>query len=829
MALQSYTLAVGNLQDDEIGNNYAVNKPVYILKQDRSLQPIFSDLAGATPIIQDGANNATNQRGEFSFFVESGDYIASVGGIERALSIGSGASIEDLKQTAIYPSLSSLINTTDVLESGKLAKTIVNNSDTNMGGAEYKIMTTAEYMAETGNATPDGEVISGRHIGMDHYVGGGTELVAKYNMSIGFDRAAGVIGDDRILGKHDDLPALHKLVDWANKNSPLDEGKLQKGYKKTFFHPRSSYYTNGSLDLRNARTDYDFNQSIIYPMTATSPALLWEGIFCELSNLLIEGLTELTRHDWESSGEALIEWGKDEPVHYSNGSHVSFARVIARGGYHTFKLNSVDSVDASYIWGSNFKNCYFQDAVEYCYYFNSPFETSTTMTWDTCHARCVSRDAVTIGEFDYFCIRHHVSDTTNEPEVGVDWKLYWTKKDKFVDRGDWVSGQKYLTQAKGFYFFNVSSVSLLGCSQDGGVNTVNGTAVNYTGQFLYVDRFHFESGNHEEVNTNKFFYISGDFYFGELLIATHRYSLPADEKAYFIGGPPLNINNNKRAIVLNATNKSPVLIDDNQNIPIWMDCAGFLSVDLGPGIPLNAVENVTGSTTAQRGITKQIVKPLISGVSVFSFAPDRRDNGVKFVTGDGINKTNLTVQLDNYAYLETTDFNSNPQYDSYSFEFFVRASNGTGSLDFVGLNGALFIGETNYPEGVTVRATKVSASSWLLEQVSVESGGGGDGWVEFIPQGQYASGTFTIPNSKTLNDIAEIRISGSRGQVYGSTSFSFIEGAFDLGSSFGITNTPDSSANTNYIKLTFADENGTSGTLSKSGSVYLRGASVKFK
>lgn len=87
MALQSYTLAVGNLQDDGSGNNYAVNQAVYILKQDRSLQPIFADLAGTNTIIQDGVNNVTDNRGQFTFFVDSGDHIASVGGIERAFTV----------------------------------------------------------------------------------------------------------------------------------------------------------------------------------------------------------------------------------------------------------------------------------------------------------------------------------------------------------------------------------------------------------------------------------------------------------------------------------------------------------------------------------------------------------------------------------------------------------------------------------------------------------------------------------------------------------------------------------------------------------------------
>jgi len=87
MALQSYTIAVGNLQDDTSGNNYAVNKAVYILKQDKTIQPIFADLEGNTPITQDGVNNVTNNRGEFSFFVEPNDYIARVGGIDKAFSV----------------------------------------------------------------------------------------------------------------------------------------------------------------------------------------------------------------------------------------------------------------------------------------------------------------------------------------------------------------------------------------------------------------------------------------------------------------------------------------------------------------------------------------------------------------------------------------------------------------------------------------------------------------------------------------------------------------------------------------------------------------------
>lgn len=91
MALQSRTTAVGNLQDDTSGNNYAVNKAVYVLKLDKTLAQIYSavdsNFNGTTPIIQDGVNNVTDSRGEFTYWVEAGDYIERVGANERRVSI----------------------------------------------------------------------------------------------------------------------------------------------------------------------------------------------------------------------------------------------------------------------------------------------------------------------------------------------------------------------------------------------------------------------------------------------------------------------------------------------------------------------------------------------------------------------------------------------------------------------------------------------------------------------------------------------------------------------------------------------------------------------
>lgn len=87
MPLQFKNIAVGNLQDDVSGNNYAANKAVYILNLNNTLAQIFSDEAGTTPIVQDGVNNVTGARGVFGFWVEAGDYFVQVGANKYRVSI----------------------------------------------------------------------------------------------------------------------------------------------------------------------------------------------------------------------------------------------------------------------------------------------------------------------------------------------------------------------------------------------------------------------------------------------------------------------------------------------------------------------------------------------------------------------------------------------------------------------------------------------------------------------------------------------------------------------------------------------------------------------
>lgn len=111
MALKDYTLAIGNLQDDNDGNNYAVRKAVYILKQNKTIAPIFKDGNGLTPITQDGVNNVTDEFGEFTFWVEIGDYIARVGGKDRSISVGTAQALvaQHNNDPLAHPELSEFI------------------------------------------------------------------------------------------------------------------------------------------------------------------------------------------------------------------------------------------------------------------------------------------------------------------------------------------------------------------------------------------------------------------------------------------------------------------------------------------------------------------------------------------------------------------------------------------------------------------------------------------------------------------------------------------------------------------------------------------------
>lgn len=79
MALQSFTITVG-AQVDTNGKNYIAGQVVYIKKLNGTLASIYSDLGGLSPIPQDGFSNVTNADGQFTFYVETGEYNAESGG-----------------------------------------------------------------------------------------------------------------------------------------------------------------------------------------------------------------------------------------------------------------------------------------------------------------------------------------------------------------------------------------------------------------------------------------------------------------------------------------------------------------------------------------------------------------------------------------------------------------------------------------------------------------------------------------------------------------------------------------------------------------------------
>ncbi len=76
MALQSFTVSIGALRDvNNNDKNYVSGEAIYVKTIGGSFAPIFRDLAGTSEIAQDGLANQTNEKGQFTFFVEAGDYI----------------------------------------------------------------------------------------------------------------------------------------------------------------------------------------------------------------------------------------------------------------------------------------------------------------------------------------------------------------------------------------------------------------------------------------------------------------------------------------------------------------------------------------------------------------------------------------------------------------------------------------------------------------------------------------------------------------------------------------------------------------------------------
>ena len=77
MALQSRTITVGADKDvNNGGKNYASGQVIYIKNEAGVLAPIFRDIDGQDPIAQNTISNVTNAKGQFTFFVEEGNYTA---------------------------------------------------------------------------------------------------------------------------------------------------------------------------------------------------------------------------------------------------------------------------------------------------------------------------------------------------------------------------------------------------------------------------------------------------------------------------------------------------------------------------------------------------------------------------------------------------------------------------------------------------------------------------------------------------------------------------------------------------------------------------------
>lgn len=225
MALKDFTLAIGNLQDDNDGNNYAVRKAVYILNQNQTLAPIFKDGNGLTPITQDGVNNVTDEYGEFTFWVEIGDYIARVGGKDRSISVGTAQALvsQHNSDPSAHPDLSAFITAEadraelaaeQAMTAGWVYSTVADGEAVRVDGEYFWVVSNdSKYILELWEMVAVSATDTGKRTINKDYIDSVTNPVYKNHLEFG-----------DFIGGDADMRSTVNFVDFTTQQALIDRG-----------------------------------------------------------------------------------------------------------------------------------------------------------------------------------------------------------------------------------------------------------------------------------------------------------------------------------------------------------------------------------------------------------------------------------------------------------------------------------------------------------------------------------------------------------------------------------------------------------------------------
>ncbi|MGI9487101.1 MAG: glycosyl hydrolase family 28-related protein [Geminicoccaceae bacterium] len=150
----------------------------------------------------------------------------------------------------------------------------------------------------------------------------------------------------------------------------------------------------------------------------------------------------------------------DEPFGYYGNADLFYLENVAcwANGGNGFRVNGNAANAGTMLMCDATKNlgCGFLD------------ESVLGNTYIGCHAAGNGENAGHNGDF-YVCIQVHVSDASNEPGVGVDWRQYWQRAAATVADFNWASGVQYVRSGS-YHTRNASARNLfLGCYSEGGV------------------------------------------------------------------------------------------------------------------------------------------------------------------------------------------------------------------------------------------------------------------------------------------------------------------------------------------------------------------------
>lgn len=753
----------------------------------------------------------------------------------------------DLRYTVTTPDVQSMINNTSGASLAMLAgaggevKTRVHNTFTNKGGHTYKVVTTANY---TRNLL--GSLTNGRWLGADYADSTGDYVFQRVDSLTAEDASFGVIGSaDTSLGVIDDHPALAALIAYCRIGRALG-GKLTGG-TIPIFTPRSLWWSSGTLNLIDFRSDLNFGNSEIRPISAGYPLFNVEMSQTNFSSLQI-WYDHLEAADVYSAEMPAIWFSEGQPVAVtSESTFCKFSRIWIYNSYRGFFLRSQDTT-GGLIWQSIFEQCLTWDSLDYGFYLWSVSQVSTTTTFQNCHSKNEFRSSVQRNNKVFRALQTMPANTPIEPEVTSGWEAYWLlgklpngNDEVPSSQPEWATNTFYRTCGRGYFINNVQTLSLINCSADGGTNFEAGNVMRVLNSHVSCDTFHLEGTNLNSAD-NPPIILNSDIDWGWLYMFNLRIQMPnLTDRCALFGGDLGRQRTGKLSGVRNQA-QNAVKRGDIDYVRLHNGTnQDFLRFEGGIGAPAELItgKETTRAFTSSRdnSRTADLTFVMASTANYYKIyeavIPDTGAPAPTFQEFSDIvevtsNSGNDDVDLlGRYAKVRVSVFSQsgtgtpnkvrfdldrvsgNADYIFQTFntttrllELWVKCkANGQQSIANVKARGNSFdvsTGMQRMAYAATERAATTVEAQEGFAEVAVS---GGDAWQEVATPGLYDSGTFTSPiNWADARELRYAYISNSDSFISSDTimSDSLVNG-FQTFQTFGFK---DEDSSGNDLRLT---------------------------